>query len=153
MSQMFPIQNEEHISARQGEANHSLDVFQNSLSDLDKKKFDAISKCFKILKENDVSAFIFPVLPTPDGTIGCYQYNNALDFIKYDESSKVSAESAKKLMFLNSFFCSAATSYLRDLFIRDREFNWDLFIGAIYNTNKFVRENKDVSFYEKSHQL
>ena len=143
-----PIQNEEHIQATQEEQNRINESFKETLSERDKKRFDAVSQCFKILKENDVAAFIFPVLKCPTG-IAVYQYNNALDFIEYDSAGKFTEEAGQKLGAFNTLFTYSSFVYMKDMIIRDREFEWMDFADRLSDVISRTRMAEKVDFYKE----
>ncbi len=148
---MIPIQNQEHIEAIQDATNKRNDEFKVSLSEEDRNKFEAIEKCFDILRENNVSAFIFPILPTPEGKLSCYQYNNALEFIKFTKSGQIEPESKRKLNIFNSLFIHCAFIYTSEVALEGAAFTWDLFCRKVSDIIQKIKNTLDhKGFYDKN---
>lgn len=141
------IQNEEHISAHQDAVNKQQEEWRANMSKADQKRFEAIGKCFEILKEADVSAYMFPILRTNSGEFMAYQYNNGLDFIKYDTSGKFTEETKERLSAFNTLFTYTAFTYLSDMIFRGGKFDWDGFCKGLYSINSTVPEQAKGNFY------
>jgi len=146
--EIVSILNEEHISAGQDEANAKLDVWKKSLQDSDQKKFNAVSQCFAILRENNVAAFIFPMLPRPEGGTACFQYNNALDFIKYDKNGRVTVETMNKLGTFNSHFIGASLAFSFGVLMRHNNPTWEEFNSKASAVKEAVKRNQNDDFYK-----
>lgn len=108
------------IEENQRKLNEENQKFYELLPEADKKKFDAIGKCFAILKEADVMAYIFADLPDPGNlqTV-VYQYNNVGELSIFEGEKATKASKDRAAVFQYSLYGAVFNLLAQDLATRN----------------------------------
>lgn len=86
----IPIRNEEHFEAAQLDTNLKRENFIKSLPVEDQNKFYAVEKAAKLLMNNNVQFYLFPLLPCLYNKEKSFvwQWNSLSTLIKYNEAGR-----------------------------------------------------------------
>jgi hypothetical protein len=109
---------QEYHEAKQQALNDKNSKNYETLSDEDKKKFDAIEGAFKLLTEAGVPTLLFAKLPIPEESKiekideAFWQYNNIADFVEYVNGGKPTIDSQANLLINHRLFAYSIMRYL-----------------------------------------
>jgi hypothetical protein len=105
---MPDFQNREEFNKLQEEADKIRNTDLAKLTPKEKKKFDAIDQAIKLLSDNNIPFYLFPILPHSEsqGRGICYQYNNLAGFVKSVDGKPTKTSSLWLSWFNHSFYYS-----------------------------------------------